>query len=595
MPFLIPIRNEQPLTACARGATRRSPRGWTTPLVIAVVGVGLYVAALAFALQGVFMDDAFIGFRCVRNALAGDGFVFNPGQCVEGVTNLGWLLLLTPWAAVLPVGLAAKLLGGLLVVVAAALAGVAALRLAGLTADPRWYVPVPLLVAAHPDFAFFSLAGMETALLATLIGAGAVVSLRGGGTIARAILGAAAFLVRPEAVLIFPLAVALERFRKPTVAPERARYATALEPGGIRREAAADTAALQAQSGVTGEALRNSARPAAWRATVWGLAVFAGALALITAARLAYFGDVLPNTFYAKSTEPVDVLRRALQALAGSNYNIGVPFVGLLALPVYLAGAAELFQRDRRTAAWLTAATLTGLFFGVYSGLDWTESARYFAPYAPAAFIVLWFGVVRITRAALADRASRGNTLLTALAAGFVLLGVMNTVDHVAPNRAETYPGYVLVSRTLRGPAEWIRNNTPGDAVIATRRIGALGFHADREVFDYTYGLVERDVARRVRAAGHLFEDPHDAALRDLWRMRRPDYLLEDDRVIAKAIRGANGCADAFVVHGLTYRVCRAFRIGAETDWVLCERVADAACQSKAVNELEQRRRPRIP
>ncbi len=41
-------------------------------------------------------DDAFITFRYARNFLAGNGMVFNPGDAVEGITNLGWALLLTP-------------------------------------------------------------------------------------------------------------------------------------------------------------------------------------------------------------------------------------------------------------------------------------------------------------------------------------------------------------------------------------------------------------------------------------------------------------------------------------------------------------------
>ncbi len=37
-------------------------------------------------------DDAFISFRYVRNLLNGDGLVFNPGEYVEGYTNFLWIL-----------------------------------------------------------------------------------------------------------------------------------------------------------------------------------------------------------------------------------------------------------------------------------------------------------------------------------------------------------------------------------------------------------------------------------------------------------------------------------------------------------------------
>ena len=44
-------------------------------------------------------DDAFISFRYVRNLLEGHGLVFNPGEYVEGYTNFLWILeLATIWA-----------------------------------------------------------------------------------------------------------------------------------------------------------------------------------------------------------------------------------------------------------------------------------------------------------------------------------------------------------------------------------------------------------------------------------------------------------------------------------------------------------------
>ena len=43
-------------------------------------------------------DDGFIGFRYVQNALAGHGFVYNPGERVEGYTNFLWVALLAAGA-----------------------------------------------------------------------------------------------------------------------------------------------------------------------------------------------------------------------------------------------------------------------------------------------------------------------------------------------------------------------------------------------------------------------------------------------------------------------------------------------------------------
>lgn len=58
----------------------------------------------------IWIDDAFITFRYAHSLRVGDGMVYNPGEPVEGLTNLGWGLLLTPFAGGDAL-FAAKLLG----------------------------------------------------------------------------------------------------------------------------------------------------------------------------------------------------------------------------------------------------------------------------------------------------------------------------------------------------------------------------------------------------------------------------------------------------------------------------------------------------
>ena len=45
--------------------------------------------------SGFICDDAFIGFRYVRNLMDGNGLVFNEGEYIEGYTNFLWVLELT--------------------------------------------------------------------------------------------------------------------------------------------------------------------------------------------------------------------------------------------------------------------------------------------------------------------------------------------------------------------------------------------------------------------------------------------------------------------------------------------------------------------
>ena len=85
-------------TLACQDAVAGRPRARYPWALLLVLGVG--AAAAALALRAYFVDDAFTGFRYLENLLSGKGFVFYPGQTpVEGVTNIGWLLLLLPLAA----------------------------------------------------------------------------------------------------------------------------------------------------------------------------------------------------------------------------------------------------------------------------------------------------------------------------------------------------------------------------------------------------------------------------------------------------------------------------------------------------------------
>jgi hypothetical protein len=117
-----------------------------------------------------------------------------------------------------------------------------------------------------------------------------------------------------------------------------------------------------------------------------------------------------------------------------------------------------------------------------------------------------------------------------------------------------------------------MRDNLPPGAVIATRRVGALAFHSRRRVFDYVYGLTDRQVARAVAAKGEPLLLPTDPALAWLWCDRPPDYLLEDGPILDDIARRAGGNRERFVIHGIAYRVTRTFHIAPDIEWTLAER-----------------------
>jgi hypothetical protein len=487
-------------------------------------------ALIAFILRRDCMDDAYIGLRCLHHFLTGQGFAFNPPDRIEAVTNIGWLLALAPLAPLIGEVAAAKIAGLALAVVVAALAFIIALDQARESGRSAWLyaAPVPILVATQADFALFSQLGMETALLAALILAAAVL-VRRGRLVAAALVCAFAFLTHPEAGLIFPLFLAI-------------------------------TAATQP------ERIKDLRAP---------LLVFAGAIAAVTLVRHFYFSAWLPHTFEAKSTSPGALIKSAYHLLTAANRNAPYPLDNLIGFGLMIYGLAAIPASARAGARLLAAAALAGLILAAYAPADWSNLARYFAPYAPAGLILLWTGLTAAQERLLADRLGP-RRLAGLIAAWLVLLaglGLANTYSQLRPSARGKYPGYVLFARELVAPSRWVRDHTPPDAVIASRRIGALGYYSQRPIFDYKFGLAEPEVVELHRAAGEDFNYPTNPALRELWQRRAPDYVMEDNVIFDAIIHEQSASYDRFEIHGLAYRELKRFRLGPKMEWVLCEKV----------------------
>jgi len=77
--------------------------------VVTAVAAALFLGHALF-FWPTWVDDAYITFRHSRNLWHGDGLVFNPGQRVEGLTDLAWGVLLAPFSEHDPM-FVAKVLG----------------------------------------------------------------------------------------------------------------------------------------------------------------------------------------------------------------------------------------------------------------------------------------------------------------------------------------------------------------------------------------------------------------------------------------------------------------------------------------------------
>ena len=238
-------------------------------------------------------DDAFISFRYVRNLLNGHGLVFNAGERVEGYSNFLWVLELAaiwrildirpehaaPWLSVLFTALTLALMLWLI-------ARLPGLRMRGLVS----WMALGFVCGSATFAVWTSGGGLETRQFTFFIVL-AVVCLslyrnRRWGLLAASLGLALASLTRPEGPLI--AACCFGWFGALQLLDALNGLRRASEPQGVG----------------LGDAIVATARRIDWRGLLCLIAPFAVIVVAHFLFRYAYYGEWLPNTYYAKHVRP---------------------------------------------------------------------------------------------------------------------------------------------------------------------------------------------------------------------------------------------------------------------------------------------------
>lgn len=344
-----------------------------TLIAVAVVLLGV---ALAWRLAWT-CDDAFISYRYALNWIDGHGLVYNRGERVEGMTNLLW----TVW-------IAAGLLLGVAATTWSIVWGLAAFAatLALLAALDRRVAPLALPTSALflvlcPEVLIFATSGLETATFTLCaVGGYALVAFDDEPPPMRLAAAGAVFaagaLLRPDGGIFFAVTAAYVLVRR----GPRALMAVALP--------------------------------------------FAAIIAAATLWRYVYYGDIVPNTAYAKSaSHPWIDQGLVYLRLFLSRYH--ALFVA--------AAAGALVAARARAAPLLLAGALALAYTGyiVYVGGDFMF-ARLLVPVLPFLALLASALLARLLTWRRAVAVLVGATAATALAATPAPLRGSQVVDGVA-------------------------------------------------------------------------------------------------------------------------------------------------------------------
>lgn len=456
-----------------------------------VAALALYAAAAASMWRYVD-DDAGISFTYARNVAEGRGLVYNPGDPpVEGYSNPLWVAILAAaHLAHLDIILTSKVLG--------LLCGAACLLLMGRALrgfPPIASVALPL-AALNAAAIVWTNSGLENGLHALLLTA-TIVLLPGVARRERS----------PWLLVAVVSALAVSRPEGPMFGVAAAAYLAWIG----WREPRSTVAALQVNR-------------RAWIPVLTApLVVFA---AMVTF-RLCYFGDPLPNTFYAKasSSNPLRLLNPAsggwtyvADAVAACGWTLGLLAILVACVmprPPQTSGG-ESAQAAPSAGPALAALVIVAaqLFFVVSVGGDWMKEFRFIAPIVPAVSLLIGVGLARVTDGLAAGGLARGRA-----AAACIVLAVLIAYPQVQRLIVFAHDPTTPL-RTVAAIGDYFkelgRRAGLDDPVLLHHDAGGTSFLSRIHLLDLA-GLCDRTIA-------HQWRD-REAMRRYIFEERRPDFI----------------------------------------------------------------------
>lgn len=446
------------------------------------------------------IDDSYITYRYARNLIAGEGFVYNPGESVQGTTTPLYTLLMAgmgyvfggesadfPLIALFINAFADGITCLLLIQIGRRLNA----ELAGYGAGLVW--------AIAPYSVTFAIGGLETSLYVLLLTTAAWAYMT-NRTALLSISAALALLTRPDAVLLLlPIAFdwAIRILRK-----------------------------------------RSTVR-------VVDILLFFIPVVLWYGFAWLTFGSPLPHSVQAKLVayrlEPYSALMRLIQHYATpflehmllTNKWIAI---GAILYPfLYVIGAKKAYSTNRQSLPWLLYPWLYLLAFSIPNPLIFRW---YLTPPLPAYFFVILLGLETIFHR-LKNKIS-SNLLKTAipvfvicaLPLFFTIQGWQIHPDHGADKPAPSMAWYKL-ELLYKQAAKIVLPQITKETTLAAGDVGVLGYFTPAKILD-TVGLNSEE-------ALHYY--PLDASFYVINYAIAPDLIMDEkpDWLIFLEIYGRNG------------------------------------------------------
>ena len=442
-------------------------------LVLALVFILTVLFVHNYSIRPWMLDDAFISFRYAENFAAGHGPVFNPGERVEGYTTFLWVALLAAGKALgLKVVSLSQHLGALFALATIALL-IFAYRFSKLI-SAKTSLLAALFLGSCGVFTPWPASGMEVMLFTFLV----LLSLlfhfylaekedpRPKQLLFLGLFLALAALTRPEGLLIAALVLA-ERLAK------------------IRRSPR-----------------QNFVLPFLALAAIY-LPYFAW--------RFAYYGYLLPNTFYTKVGSSAEQIAR------------GIVYLRDFLSPAFLLAAIALLPfltlRWFRTFRNLSLIPIVLAFYTAYIvvvGGDIMPAFRFFTPLLPLLCLLAGISLDSL------PGPKKAVAIVGIVVSMAVVLYNLHEIRH------DHHISYRIkidqVAARGREVGIWLRLNSRSGAVLATNTAGSIPYFSRLKTIDML-GLNDLHIAHRPIADLGKGRAGHEKGDGVYVLSRRPDYV----------------------------------------------------------------------
>jgi tetratricopeptide (TPR) repeat protein len=431
--------------------------------VIIALAIAVFIFS-CFQLD-ITQDDAYISFRYAANYLSGHGLVYNYGERVEGYTNFLWVMLLALFKGVFGVSYFTFSR------IAGVISGAMIFYLLYLLLQHH-FKKVPLIVhislmavmLCNLSLPYWSIASLETAAFACMV-----------------------------------LAAVVAEYRRSELTPALLIIATLLRPEGVV---------------VFGVVLINRIiveRRPPWRYIL----MYIIPLLPFAVFKLAYYGSLFPNPYYAKSGVGLEYIQSGLEYLWYFTRTVGV--YGIVFIVPLLA-----MKKLWRKYSLLYLYVLLYLAYIVWVGGDVLKVYRFFVPVVPVLYFLFVVSLVEMISLIGVNR-QRINIAIFLCTVAFSFTSYLLSQEHIWANQKTE----LILLDKMNFVSTMLKKHMGNDFSLATSTIGMAGYQLlGHRVIDML-GLTDSYIARNPEQVEGMIPSWKERRFNSRYLLeQQPDFIL---------------------------------------------------------------------